>query len=91
MLYNSFILGANHEHVWIPLVTYVIGDSFAAILGQTSPNNSLDTEPCSLLTPFFLPAIFNAKIPMLNPCSYPSVGFIPNFKNSSFSIPNLGQ
>ena len=90
-LYNSFIFGANHEHVWIPFVTYPIGDSFAAILGHTSPNSSLDTAPCNLLTPFFFPAIFKASIPILNPFSSSFTGFIPSFKNSSLDNPNLGQ
>ena len=70
----------------IPFVTYPIGDSFAAISGHTSPNSSLDTAPCNLLTPFFFPAIFNANIPMLNPGSRSSHGFIPSFKNSSLDI-----
>ena len=34
-----------------------------------SLNSSLDTSPCSLLTPFFFPAILRANIPMLNPVS----------------------
>ena len=75
----------------MPLVTYSIGDSLAAMFGQISPNNSLDTAPCSLLTPFFLPAIFKAKIPILKPSSKSTPGFIPNLKNSSLESPNLGQ
>ena len=91
MLYSSFNFGDNHEQVWIPFVTYVIGDSFAAISGQTSPNNSLDTAPCNLLTPFFFPATLSANIPILNPGSSIWLGFIPNLRNSSLSNPNLGQ
>ena len=37
--------GASHVQVCIPFVTYVIGDSFAAILGHISLNSSLDTAP----------------------------------------------
>ena len=71
-----------------PFVTYPIGDSFAGTSGHTSPNNSLDTAPCNLLTPFFLPAIFNAKIPILNPLEKSSPGFIPSSMNSFLVIPN---
>ena len=44
-----------------------------------------------MLTPFFFPAIFKANIPILKPLSKSGPGFIPNFKNSSLVIPNLGQ
>ena len=40
----SFKFGASHEHVWTPFVTYVIGDSCGAMSGQTSENNSLETD-----------------------------------------------
>ena len=92
LLYNSFIFGASHVHVWTPFVTYPIGDSFAGTFGHTSPNSSLDTAPCNLLTPFFFPAIFRAKIPILKPAFWSfSSGFIPRWVNSSFVIPSLSQ
>ena len=62
------------------------------MFGQTSANNSLETAPCNLLTPFFFPAIFKAKIPILNPqSSILAFGAIPSFKNSSLEIPNLSH
>ena len=70
----------------------MIGDSFAAISGHTSPNSSLETAPCSSLTPFFFPATFNANIPILKPVvSILAFGFIPIWKNSCFVIPSLSQ
>ena len=91
LLYSCFRFGDSHEHVCIPFVTYPIGDSFAAISGHTSANSSLDTAPCSLLTPFFFPATFSANIPILNPFSKSWHGFIPIFRNSSLVIASLGQ
>ena len=92
MLYKSFIVGASHEQVCTPFVTYSIGDSFDGISGHTFENSSLDTAPCNLLTPFFFPAILRASIPISKPDWLISAfGSIPNLKNSSFDRPSLSQ